>query len=109
MIVKRSLFVFLLCIATAGIAQNRVWGTYFGGNHENGANSVATDKWGNVYITGRTDSTLYTTPGCHQSVYGGDNDFYIAKFNQFGLLQWSTYYGGDQWETEVYFDPRHSR
>ena len=72
------------------------WGTYFGGISGESSTGVATDSSGNVYITGETESDFgIATMGIFQSTFGGnDYDAYLAKFNQNGALQWTTYYGG---------------
>ena len=78
----------------------RQWGTYFGGSSQERAYKVSTDKLGDVYITGQSNSpSAIATPGTHQSTYAGptgstSTDGYVAKFNTDGVRQWSTYYGG---------------
>lgn len=78
----------------------RQWGTYFGGASSERAYKVSTDKMGNVYITGQTNSpSAIATSGTHQNTYAGSvgstsTDGYVAKFNNNGIRQWSTYYGG---------------
>jgi len=76
----------------------RQWGTFYGGPGTDNANAVAVDANGNSYITGRTEgaatSSMMVTPGSHQSVFGGVEDCYLAKFNGAGVRQWATYYGG---------------
>ena len=69
----------------------RNWGTYYGGSLRDEALSVVTDVSGNVYITGRTASTTgISTGGSHQPVYGGGSyDFFLAKFNSAGVIQWA--------------------
>lgn len=71
---------------------NRQWGTYYGGPQYNStflecSYSCATDKNGNVFITGNTDHTLsdgvFNSPGCHQPIPGANSnpDAFLAKFN----------------------------
>ncbi len=75
----------------------RQWGTYYGGSGLEHGNGVACDAAGNVYITGKTDEStanIIATPGSHQSVFGGIEDCFLAKFNTNGVRQWATYYGG---------------
>lgn len=76
----------------------RQWATYYGGAGDDYGNSCAVDAIGNVYLTGSTNSTIsvnsITTPGSHQTTFGGVYDTYIAKFNTSGVRQWATYYGG---------------
>ncbi len=76
----------------------RIWGTYFGGpGDENVDLSRITTDGNNVYITGYTTSTSgITTAGAWQTTYsGGTDDAFLAKFDDFGVEQWSTYFGGE--------------
>lgn len=86
----------------------RQWGTYYGGAKEDLVvrEALAHDKWGNVYLFGRTHSASgIASAGAHQTTlagggssfvdsahYGGDG--FLAKFNPAGVRQWATYYGG---------------
>jgi hypothetical protein len=74
---------------------SRIWGTYFAQGMT--SKFVSTDIYGNLYIGGEGKMfPNYSTPGVHQSVFGGgNNDAYIAKFSNHGILRWSTYYGGN--------------
>jgi len=83
------------------------WGTYFGSLlWDYGFGGTAIDKFGNILITGGTESTTdIASQGAYQTSYGGnitgDNDAYIAKFSPNGGRLWSTYFGGsggeDSW------------
>jgi len=77
-----------------------IWGTYYGGQKNTYAVSIALDNSDNVYITGRTDFPgCPVTTGAWQSTFmqngfGGGTEAYIAKFNTSGTnLLWATYYG----------------
>jgi hypothetical protein len=78
------------------------WSTYFGGRSSTEATSVAVDGSGNVFVMGRTSSSLgfpLADPGggayYDDSYNGGTYDAFIAKFSGSNLsLLWSTYYGG---------------
>ena len=72
-----------------------LWSTYYGGSGFDDAFSLACANNGDVFITGRTNSTDIATSGTHQTtIGGGSSDAFLAKFNSTGTLQWSTYYGG---------------
>ncbi|MBS1586104.1 MAG: SBBP repeat-containing protein [Bacteroidetes bacterium] len=75
------------------------WGTYFGtGSDEIGQADVA-DASGNVYMQGYTNSSYnIATVGAYQTSYGGNYDNYLVKFDISGSRQWSTYYGGSNYE-----------
>jgi len=92
------LFLFLFLDTSTCHAENPSisWATYFGGKGGNTSNGVVTDASGNVYITGFTyaDSNI-ATKGSHQTMYGGDGDVFLAKFNPKVSLLWATYYGGN--------------
>jgi len=72
------------------------WATYYGGPNEEHCNSVATDRFGNIYITGLTaSSTGIATRGAYQASFIGpsySDDGFLAKFNSYGAIQWATYY-----------------
>jgi Beta-propeller repeat len=83
-------------VAKFGSSGALLWATYYGGAGEEYLSGIATDVYGNVYITGSTLSlTNIATPGAHQTTYGGNSDGFLAKFNSSGMIQWATYYGGN--------------
>lgn len=78
------------------------WSTYFGGDQTDDANQIATDNFGNYYITGYTISSAnIATSGAYQTSYEGsvdllnEGDVFLAKFNDTGERIWATYYGGN--------------
>ena len=96
----KSIFLFLFsCIGfvVVGSAQdNRVWATYYGGEGDDGGNSLAIDAFGNVYLTGSTNSMLGIASGGYQNTFGGgNNDAFLVKFDSDGNRLWATYYGGN--------------
>lgn len=87
---------FLVKFNAAGARQ---WATYFGGSMLEECRGVATDASGDVYITGKTESSSgIATPGAHQTVFAGGTvyacDGFLAKFSSAGARLWATYYGG---------------
>ncbi|MCC6703133.1 MAG: hypothetical protein IT221_16500, partial [Fluviicola sp.] len=73
----------------------RQWGTYYGGFGSDRGYSCAVDASGNVCVAGITTSnSAIASPGSHQTVYGGLQDAFLAKFNSSGIRLWGTYYGG---------------
>ena len=72
----------------------RQWGTYYGGENWDLGHACVTDGAGNVYLVGETDSDTAIAVAGFQSVHGGADDAFLAKFNTDGVRQWATYYGG---------------
>ncbi|MFN5323300.1 MAG: SBBP repeat-containing protein [Bacteroidota bacterium] len=71
-----------------------IWSSQIGGTGNETADAISTDGSGNVFIAGNTNSIRnIATTGSHQSVIGGIQDAYIAKFDQSGRRVWATYYG----------------
>jgi gliding motility-associated-like protein len=73
------------------------WGTYLGDSLETISTGVVTDKNGNVYTCGTTQSVLsLATVGAYQSQINDSlSDAFLMKFNQYGFCQWATYFGGN--------------
>lgn len=90
---------YLAKFSPAGVLQ---WATYYGGTDEDKIVKISTDNNGNVYATGRTESSSgIATLGTHQAALAGGKDVFIAKFNASGALQWGTYYGGSDDEGSI--------
>ncbi len=78
------------------------WATFFGGNNFDGPMSVETDTSGNVFVGGYTYTASGNFPtqdpggsSYYQGTFGGGLiDAFIMKFDNAGVLLWSTYYGG---------------
>ena len=71
------------------------WATYFGGSLNDYLYCVTTDKDGYVLGCGYSASSAgIATSGAYQNTLNGTSDGFIAKFNNTGILQWATYYGG---------------
>ncbi|MFA9212221.1 MAG: SBBP repeat-containing protein [Candidatus Methylacidiphilales bacterium] len=75
---------FIAKLNTSGI---RLWGTYYGGSNFDYGYGITTDISGNIIITGGTLSTNgIATFGSFQTIHGGDQDVYIAKYSNTGTL-----------------------
>ncbi|MEI6899697.1 MAG: hypothetical protein WCL00_07465, partial [Bacteroidota bacterium] len=84
--------VFLVKFNPAG---QRQWGTYLGGTGDDRTKSCIIDKRNAIYISGFTTSpNAIASSGAHQTVFGGNWDCFIEKFNEAGFRSWGTYYGG---------------
>ena len=87
---------------TLVIDPNLVWSTYFGGNDGDYFSGLSTDASGNVVVSGYTSSVNnIASTGAYQTTFSGYIDAFIAKFNSAGVRQWSSYYGGVNYE-DVY-------
>lgn len=82
----------------------RMWGTYYGGPTDELNACSTTDPSGNVFLFGTTGSTIaIATNGSYQSsLANGSADAFLVKFNQYGVRQWGTYYGGNANENGWY-------
>jgi Beta-propeller repeat len=72
---------------------NLLYSTFLGGNGLDIARGIATDRFGNAYVTGKTFSTNF--PATNQSKNGGGGDAFVACLSTNGkILNYSTYLGG---------------
>jgi hypothetical protein len=112
----RDVFLSRLDPAAAGAGQ-LVWSTYLGGsadegfswNETNGLNDegyfdLAVAATGEVLVASSTRSSNFpTTPGAHDTSYGGDRDAFVTRLNPTLVgaeqLEWSTYLGGNASES----------
>lgn len=74
----------------------RLWSTYYGGSGNDKCNSCCITLTGGVYVCGETDSVsnVLSTLNCHQNVFAGVKDGFVAKFDSLGTRVWGTFYGG---------------
>lgn len=76
------------------------WATYFGGSDKDIVTGIDFDASNNAYIVGSTQSTNnIASINANQTTLNGLSDFFIAKFASNGVLNWSTYYGGNSIES----------
>ena len=96
-----------------------IWSTYYGGSNNDRAFSISTDAQGNIFVVGRTNSPNFPTYNPASSAYfdgtcgtdgncnydGTDyyNDILILKFNNSGVREWATYYGGSNDECGFFY------
>lgn len=74
----------------------RLWGTYFGSTGSDMLYDIALDGSSNLCMGGITSSPAgIATPGAFQTSPGSLNDGMLLKMNSSGVLQWATYYGGN--------------
>lgn len=71
------------------------WATYFGSAELDVFTSINSDKYGNSYLLGITQSTNgLSTAGAYKANNNGSSTGIIAKFDNNGQRIWSTYFGG---------------
>lgn len=76
----------------------RIWGTYYGGTGNDLAFGCVTDRQGNVYISGITESgNNIASPGSYQSNLSSLYAAFLVKFDLNGTRQWGTYYQNMNW------------
>ncbi len=75
-----------------------LWSSYLGGKDYDVGCGVATDGFGNCYVTGDTYSRGWVRRGFDTSYNGGWGDAFVAKLSSSGSHIWSTYLGGDDWD-----------
>lgn len=75
---------------------NLQWSTYYGDAGLDIGLQLEADASGNVLLSGWTSSTTnIATAGSHQDTYGGGTaDAFLVFFDEAGVRQWATYYGG---------------
>lgn len=88
-----SLDAFLLKMNSSG---QRTWATYIGGTLNDEAWHCFADGSGNVYVSGKTESSNnMVSSNAHQTSLGSSTDAFLIKFNASGQRQWGTYFGGN--------------
>ena len=76
-----------------------LFATYIGGSDDDISYGVTTDPFGNVYITGNTNSSNFPTHNALQTTIGGGIDAFVTKLDANGAITYSTFLGGgnDDW------------
>jgi hypothetical protein len=71
------------------------YSTYLGGKNSDYCFGIATDEWGNAYVTGRTaSSTSFPKVDPLQTTLKGSCDAFVAMFNAVGQFVYCTHLGG---------------
>jgi len=85
---------FIAKFDTSGV---RHWGTYFGGEAEDGFSSIYYNHLSKLFLSGMTNSnTNLSTTGSHQTTFGGGSwDVFLAKFDDCQLVAPSSITGID--------------
>jgi hypothetical protein len=76
-----------------------LYSSYLGGAGNDVGNGIAVDGNGNVYVTGSTDSNAFPVRNPFQTTLGGDIDAFITKFSPNQEIIYSSYLGGQDFES----------
>ncbi|MHA2100503.1 MAG: SBBP repeat-containing protein [Candidatus Kariarchaeaceae archaeon] len=72
--------------------------TMIGGSHRDKVKRFETDKYGNYYVLGITESNDLQIVNGDDNTYNGETDLFLMKLNPNFELIWSTYLGGNSSE-----------
>jgi uncharacterized protein (TIGR03437 family) len=72
-----------------------LYSTYFGGAGADEFSAIAIDSTGSVWLAGDTNSANFPLATPLQFSIGSGYDAVLSRLNSVGLLQFSTYYGGN--------------
>ncbi|MFZ4784289.1 MAG: SBBP repeat-containing protein [Flavobacteriales bacterium] len=74
-----------------------LWATYMGGPADDWINGITINNTGQVFVAGSTSSTSgIATPNAFQTdLAGGEYDSFIAQVGDYGVKDWSSYFGGE--------------
>ncbi len=92
-------------VAKLSSSGTHLWSTYLGGSGLDSGADIALDVSGNVYVSGSTNSSGWTSGGFDTTFNGGDEAF-VVKLSSDGAHLWSTYLGGagTDWGTGIVVD-----
>ncbi|MNQ85144.1 hypothetical protein D3C85_1002960 [compost metagenome] len=72
----------------------RIWSTYYGGEHGEKVNAIEIDDNNNIYLGGETTSSSnIATPNSFHSSNSNSETGFLAKLDQNGQRVWGTYLG----------------
>jgi len=85
-----SVDAFAAKLDSNGVLQ---WNTFLGGTSSDYGYSIAVDSFGNVYVTGLSNATWGSPARAYTDT--GHTDAFAAKLDSSGVLQWTTFLGGN--------------
>ena len=71
------------------------WLSYVGGSGDEDGWSINVDDFGNVYMTGATNSTDFNTTNSFDNTANGLKDAFMVKLSSEGTILYSSYLGGE--------------
>lgn len=97
-LIKFAGFILLSTIVvSSAAAQGLLWARKTGAAGADQGNGIGLDGAGNTYVTGAFEGTVTFGAGeANQTILSaaGDQDIFIAKYNNLGALQWAKRAGG---------------
>ncbi len=72
------------------------WHTFHGSSGYDGANEIALDNSGNVYVTGESSATWGTPIHAYSGSIG--SDLFVMKLDSSGAYQWHTFHGSSSYD-----------
>jgi uncharacterized protein (TIGR03437 family) len=73
-----------------------IYSTFLGGSGSDSAVAIAVDSTGAAWVAGNTQSSDFPVLNAAQPTFGeGSDDAFVARFSSAGVLQFSTYLGGN--------------
>ncbi|MHA1960398.1 MAG: SBBP repeat-containing protein [Candidatus Thorarchaeota archaeon] len=92
-----SFEAFVFGISTTG--DEILYSSFIGGSSSDSGLAIAVDTFNDVYVTGSTlSSDIVPLVNSFDSSYNGDRDCFIAKITQEGVVVYSTYFGGSEFD-----------
>ena len=86
-------------LAKYDAAGNVIWANRAGGGGDDLASAVATDAFGNVFVTGYfTGTTSVFGTATLTNTNAGFGDMFLAKYNSSGSFLWAKSTGGTDWD-----------
>lgn len=74
------------------------WSTYLGGSGNEFGIGVAIDTQDNIILTGGTSSSNFPILNASDDLHNGDTDVFLVKLNTLGVIKWSTFMGGNNYD-----------
>lgn len=81
-------------IAKFNSEGTKIWTIYYTASDNIRGSAQAIDSFGNIYLSGQTNSASGIFLKGFQSSLSGQQDAFLIKLDSTGILQWGTYYGG---------------
>ncbi|MFX0093368.1 MAG: SBBP repeat-containing protein [Candidatus Hodarchaeota archaeon] len=76
-----------------------LYSTFLGGSFEDVPEKAVIDTQNNYIVCGWTESSDFpVTPNAYQNTNHGSADMFVAKYDEFGNLNYATYFGGSDYD-----------